>query len=528
MGKTVTRKPRRQKTGKANTGLVRNASRRSGEARRTRTAASPERAPAHTPDEEAHDEEEIHVEAAEAAEPAGPTGEPTDAAAPDLHESADAHDAPDLHDLAELEEEHPHVAPVRAAKEASKVKTDSEDHLSTYFRDLAVHDLLGPEQEREIAQGIEDQEILTWERVLARAEAVPYICSLLEGKTEQPIHYKKLLKCAEVVCETAKAKQKPQQKKLEQAAREVAEQLRPQDVDRILIDAVIRELRRISSIAARGGADHVPGAAPLPFAVGADFDAYLASIQDAYAGSSQLREEFVRANLRLVVTMARRYDRGGMPLSDLIQEGNLGLMHAVSRFDYRRGLRFSTYACWWIRHAIGRALADKARAVRIPVHMLEAQQQLEKVRQQLIGELGRQPTPQELAKAARVPLAKLNQMHRYLMGQPMSLDRPVHEDDDRAFGEMLADPHTEELSPADAMTTEALTKQVSKLLRDLSPIEADVLRQRFGLVDDEERTFREIGDQYRLSRERIRQIQNSALDKLKKALVREHPGLLDV
>jgi RNA polymerase primary sigma factor len=288
----------------------------------------------------------------------------------------------------------------------------------------------------------------------------------------------------------------------------------------------MRDLRRIQSVAERG-VDNVPGAGPLPFDVGPDFEPYLTSIQDAYAGSSQLREEFVRANLRLVVTMARRYDRGGMPLSDLIQEGNLGLMHAVSRFDYRRGLRFSTYACWWIRHAIGRALADKARAVRIPVHMLEAQQQLEKVRQHLIGELGRQPTPQELARAARLPLGKLNQMHRYLMGQPMSLDRPVHEDDDRAFGEMLADPHTEDRSPADSMTNDALAKEVTKLLRDLSPIEADVLRQRFGLVDDEERTFREIGDQYRLSRERIRQIQNSALEKLKRALCREHPGLLD-
>jgi RNA polymerase primary sigma factor len=217
-----------------------------------------------------------------------------------------------------------------------------------------------------------------------------------------------------------------------------------------------------------------------------------------------------------------------MPLADLIQEGNLGLMHAVSRFDYRRGLRFSTYACWWIRHAIGRALADKARAVRIPVHMLEAQQQLEKVRQALIGELGRPPTPQELAKAARVPLAKLNQMHRYLMGQPMSLDRPVHDDDDRAFGDMLADPQTEEASPADDMTMRDLSQQVSRLLHHLSPIEADVLRKRFGLSDDEERTFREIGDEYSLSRERIRQIQNAALDKLKRAMEREHRGQLEV
>jgi RNA polymerase primary sigma factor len=437
-----------------------------------------------------------------------PNPEPTDQAA-------------DLTDLAKDSE----PAPARPDKELARIRTDSEDHLSTYFRDLAVHDLLGPEQEREIAQGIEDQEILTWERVLSRADAVAYLAGALEGKTEQPIAFKRLVKAAEAVLDLPRrrAKQDPQamraHKKLAQAAREVAELLRPQDVDRVLIDAVIRDLHRLAAASDRG-AD-----GPLP--IGDDFEDYLGAIQDAYQGSSNLREEFVRANLRLVVTMARRYDRGGMPLSDLIQEGNLGLMHAVSRFDYRRGLRFSTYACWWIRHAIGRALADKARAVRIPVHMLEAQQQLEKVRQQLIGELGRQPTPQELAKAARVPLAKLNQMHRYLMGQPMSLDRPVHEDDDRVFGEMLADPTSEDLSPADAMTTEALAKQVTKLLRDLSPIEADVLRQRFGLVDDEERTFREIGDQYRLSRERIRQIQNSALDKLKRALVREHPGLLD-
>ena len=173
-------------------------------------------------------------------------------------------------------------------------------------------------------------------------------------------------------------------------------------------------------------------------------------------------------------------------------------------------------------------LADKARAVRIPVHMLEAQQQLEKVRQALVGELGRPPTPQELAKAARVPLAKLNQMHRYIMGQPMSLDRPVHDDDDRSFGDTMADPDSEEHSPADELTTQTLTSQIKRLLHYLSPIEADVLTKRFGLGDDEERTFREIGDQYHLSRERIRQIQNSALDKLKRALEREHRGHVDM
>ena len=302
-------------------------------------------------------------------------------------------------------------------------------------------------------------------------------------------------------------------KKLAAAAKEAAAQLRGLDLDRVHIDAVVRELER-ESVQPTWWTEPANG--------------YLDDLRQAYRDAANLRDEFVRANLRLVVTMARRYDRGGMPLADLIQEGNLGLMHAVSRFDYRRGLRFSTYACWWIRHAIGRALADKARAVRIPVHMLEAQQQLEKVRQQLVGELGRPPTPQELAKAARVPLAKLNQMHRYIMGQPMSLDRPVHDDDDRSFGDTMADPDSEEHSPADELTTQTLTTQVKRLMHHLSPIEADVLTKRFGLGDDEERTFREIGDQYHLSRERIRQIQNSALDKLKRALEREHRGHVEM
>ncbi|MEJ7603746.1 MAG: sigma-70 family RNA polymerase sigma factor [Kofleriaceae bacterium] len=399
---------------------------------------------------------------------------------------------------------------------------DSDDHLAAYFRQLAEHDLLSPEDERELSQGIEDTEIMTWERVLARPEVIEHILALLEPNLEHPLKFPKLAKAIEDM-QTKKARKEPKLvKKLLAAGKEVATQLRALDLDRVHIDAVVRELYRARQASLAGEPSWWDDASSK------DAGAYLDIIRQAHSDAMRLRDEFVRANLRLVVTMARRYDRGGMPLADLIQEGNLGLMHAVSRFDYRRGLRFSTYACWWIRHAIGRALADKARAVRIPVHMLEAQQQLEKVRQALVGELGRPPTPQELAKAARVPLAKLNQMHRYIMGQPMSLDRPVHDDDDRSFGDTMADPDSEEHSPADNLTTQTLTTQVKKLLHYLSPIEADVLTKRFGLGDDEERTFREIGDQYHLSRERIRQIQNSALDKLKRALEREHRGHVEM
>jgi RNA polymerase primary sigma factor len=422
--------------------------------------------------------------------------------------------APALNDLIERGRD-----TVRAKPKAAKAAA-SDDHLTTYFRDLAEHELLGPEDERELSQGIEDQEIMTWERLLGHPDAGPRVIDLISPQLDTPIDFSRVLKAAEAA--RAKRKDTRTLKLLAKAAREAAERVRAIDLDRVHVDAVVRDLEKARDAALTADASWIANAG------GKQYAEYLESVHQAHKGGADLRDEFVRANLRLVVTMARRYDRGGMPLADLIQEGNLGLMHAVSRFDYRRGLRFSTYACWWIRHAIGRALADKARAVRIPVHMLEAQQQLEKVRQALIGELGRPPTPQELAKAARVPLAKLNQMHRYIMGQPMSLDRPVHDDDDRAFGDLLADPQTEDASPADDMTTQALSKQVTRLLHHLTPIEADVLRKRFGLADDEERTFREIGDEYHLSRERIRQIQNAALDKLKRAIEREHHGPLDI
>jgi len=413
------------------------------------------------------------------------------------------------------------VAPVKVARAVRA--PDSDDHLAAYFRQLAEHELLSPEDERELSQGIEDTEILTWERVLQRPEVVNHILALIEPNLEQPVKFPKLAKAIDDMLVTKKARKDAKlAKKLGAASKEAAAQLRTLDLDRVHIDAVVRELYRSREAALAGEQTWWDDAAAK------DAGQFIDEVRQAHRDAALLRDEFVRANLRLVVTMARRYDRGGMPLADLIQEGNLGLMHAVSRFDYRRGLRFSTYACWWIRHAIGRALADKARAVRIPVHMLEAQQQLEKVRQALVGELGRPPTPQELAKAARVPLAKLNQMHRYIMGQPMSLDRPVHDDDDRSFGDTMADPDSEQHSPEDDMTTETLTGQVKKLLHHLSPIEADVLTKRFGLGDDEERTFREIGDQYHLSRERIRQIQNSALDKLKRALEREHRGHVEM
>jgi RNA polymerase primary sigma factor len=380
------------------------------------------------------------------------------------------------------------------------------DHLATYFRDLGEHGLLDPDEERRLAEELETTEIETWTRLLANPATMEQVLALLEARLENSLTSFRLLR--RTGASVRRLRGKRADSRLRRVASKAARQLRALDLDRELLASVLAEL-------ARSHDGQVTKLRPL-------HGPWLSEVRDSFDRAARVRDEFVRANLRLVVTMARRYDRGVMPLSDLIQEGNLGLMHAVSRFDHRRGLRFSTYACWWIRHAIGRALADKARAVRVPVHMIEAQQQLAKVRQQLIGELGREPTRREVARAAQMPLHKLNQMSHFLLGQSVSIDAPVGgEEDGRSLGDVLADPSREGWHPEDEMTNQALTDRIQELLTELSPIEADVLRQRFGLADDEERTFREIGDQYKLSRERIRQIQNAALGKLRRALDRD-------
>jgi RNA polymerase primary sigma factor len=248
---------------------------------------------------------------------------------------------------------------------------------------------------------------------------------------------------------------------------------------------------------------------------------YLKAVRSASAAAGEARNDFVRANLRLVVSIARRFNHGRMALADLIQEGNIGLMKAVERYDYRRGFRFSTYASWWIRHAISRALADKGREVRLPVHMIDAHHRLAKAKRELTAKLGRQATTEELSQATQIAPEKIEKMRTYLFDQSFSLDRPVNDEDGRHFVDFLKDPTCEEHSPADVLATQAITREIRSLLLELKPIEADILRQRFGLDDDQELTLKEIGAKYNLSRERIRQLQEQALTKMRRALQRK-------
>jgi len=246
----------------------------------------------------------------------------------------------------------------------------------------------------------------------------------------------------------------------------------------------------------------------------ASYSAYLTRIDEANLAARNIKNKFVKANLRLVVSIARRYNRGRLPFIDLIQEGNIGLMKAVERFDHVRGYRFSTYASWWIRHAISRALADKGRAVRIPVHMLDTQQRVQRATHALIARTGRNPTIDELAQETGISHDKLDKVSVTWSEAPLSLDRPVGDEDGRKFIDFLQDDNA--LSPYETLASQKWSEEVRRLLCHLTPVEARIIRWRFGLDDEEELTLKEIGDKYNLSRERIRQLQEQALGKIRK------------
>jgi RNA polymerase primary sigma factor len=311
-----------------------------------------------------------------------------------------------------------------------------------------------------------------------------------------------------------KAAEDPDVKTWSRIVARAARKLRAADVDHLFIDAALCTIDRIAvGIGVRGNTVGTLGRERARAE-------WLRRVEAANRAAADARNDFVKANLRLVVSIARRFNHGRMALADLIQEGNLGLMKAVERYDYRRGFRFSTYASWWIRHAISRALADKGREVRLPVHMIDAQHRLTKARRQLTGKLGRQPTSEELAEATQMPLDKIEKMRSWLLEQSVSIDKPVGDDEGRVLGEVLEDPDREEVSPTEDLEWEALTTEVREMMSELRPIEADILRQRFGLGTEQELTLKEIGDKYNLSRERIRQLQEQALAKMRRALAR--------
>jgi RNA polymerase primary sigma factor len=402
------------------------------------------------------------------------------------------------------------MGPQKKARPAVSSKSGSEG-LRAYFRDMGGHSTLTAEQEVRLAREIESREIRVWEVLLGFGQAVEWALPIIEEQL--PGSERRLRTLRDAARQRPRGRARPPERdRLTRAARTAAERLRAADVDRLCVQALEEGLEHIGEGEVRQPAWTRTRA----------FASWHQSVQAAERSAAAERHRFIEANLGLVVTIAHRFVGYGMPFPDLIQEGNLGLIKAVSRFDYRRGFRFSTYANWWIRHLITRAIQDKSRTVRVPVHVLESNQRISRVQRQLTSQLGCSPEAEQLAQASGYSVNELEEIRTRAAGWSISLDQSVGEDEEQPRLEIFQDPSADEPSPVAHISDQLMIEEVSHLVKDLAPREADILRKRFGLENEREWTLKEVGEHYRLSRERIRQIQDNALGKLRKGLERRN------
>ncbi|HEY2509384.1 MAG TPA: sigma-70 family RNA polymerase sigma factor [Polyangiaceae bacterium] len=464
-----------------------------------------------------------------------PSGPELAVVSPDEEFTADREDVPaDLSmPVGELESLAPPKPPT--AKEIEEGGGDSM--LARYFREMATHAVMGPDEELATAIEVEQAEIDHWVQILSYVPAAEYGLASLEADLPKPggsddvVDTPQIAELHKLIKAFKKQHNKltrPQENKWKSLCSSLARAIRLADSDRLWVLHAEDVVRKVGAETSGEGDEEeiqyvedpegnpvrVEKATGPTIPATSQYKRTLEKMTETLARSKTVKNKFVKANLRLVVSIARRYNRGRLPLIDLIQEGNIGLMKAVERFDHTRGYRFSTYASWWIRHAISRALADKGRAVRIPVHMLDTHNRVARATQAVIARLGRDPTLEELEKETGIPQEKLDKVKGSWAETPFSLDRPVGDEDGRKFIDFLQDENM--LSPYESLVSQKWGQEVRRLLGTLTPIESRIIRWRFGLDDEDELTLKEIGDKYNLSRERIRQLQEQALGKIRK------------
>ncbi len=389
-------------------------------------------------------------------------------------------------------------------------KSPSADVLAPYMREMGQISRMTPEREREAAIELCNLRTALWAQLVNYPPVVEAVVMLaterldLSAKTERAL--------ANLVVASRRVRDRALRKHREAfhaAGQQAAGELAEADRDGVVSSLVLSDLERLREGAP---AEHLETRTPPRGSK--VFGEYTTQSQRLAFKLGRARSKFVEANLRLVVSLVHKMGRGQLPLHDLIQEGNLGLMKAVDRFDPARGVRFSTYAAWWIRHAVSRAIADKARAVRLPVHMVEQRSKLRRLSRNFIAEHGREPTDVELAELAELRVDRLRQARCFLVAEGVSLDAPIGERGRETVGDLMRD-GTE--ATDQALVSRELLTELKVSLAQLTPVEAEVLRLRMGMDSDQGDglTLREIGERFSLSRERIRQIQEKALRQLR-------------